>query len=475
MINRLLNKTSIATLLASVSMLATTPALAAEEQATVNYTGRDKVEYDYAYALGVQATVYGWAPVMMDVALELQTSVDAPMDNGQAPVNQIGPITRLWDHRDRSYTTPNNDTLYLQAWADLEEEPLVLFVPEIKDRYWIEQIVDMYTESVVDLGNATVGDQGGYFVLAKRGYEGELPEGVEVHYSNTRYIWLAGRLGVENAQDEEKARELQSQFRLMSLSEYPNGGVQPEPKHATGAPTVQFPQGIAWFERLDKVLSENPLAEDKPVLESFEYIGIGNDGLANLSDVRKHALENAFKDGFAIILDAAMHSDTPVNGWNWEYKAGAYGADYLQRAAINMNSIGLNSPERAMYPKRYVDSEGELLHGENSYTVTFPADMQVNEEIGGFWSVTMYDAQDRFMVENAIDRFKIGSMTEDLVYNKDGSLTITISHQEPTDATERANWLPAPNDSFMLQVRLYEPKESVYTGQFSLPEMYKNN
>ena len=33
------------------------------------YTPREQAEYDYAYALGVQATVYGWAPVMMDVAL----------------------------------------------------------------------------------------------------------------------------------------------------------------------------------------------------------------------------------------------------------------------------------------------------------------------------------------------------------------------------------------------------------------------
>lgn len=70
---------------------------------------RQKAEYDYAYTLGVQAVVYGWAPVMMDVARVLQTSVQAPTNNGQAPLNELGPITRLWDHRDQSYATPNND------------------------------------------------------------------------------------------------------------------------------------------------------------------------------------------------------------------------------------------------------------------------------------------------------------------------------------------------------------------------------
>ena len=470
-------KCAVAVALASVFTLTGCQNSAMTDPApTSAYTDREQIEYKQAYTQGVQATIYGWAPVMMDVALVQQTSVDVPKNNGQAPINELGQITRLWDYRDRSYTTPNNDTLYLQSWADLEDQPQVLYVPEIKNRYWIEQIIDMYTESVIDLSNATVGDEGGYFVLAKRGYEGDLPEGVPVYYSRTRFIWLAGRLGVENAADEDVARELLKDFRLMPLDQYPNGGHQPEPKHADAAPRVEFPSGLAWFKRLDQVLTDNPLAEDEPVTEPFKYIGIGAEGgIDALSDVRKQALEDAFADAMAIIIDAAKYSDTPVNGWNWEYNAGRYGADYLQRAAINMNSIGLNSPERAMYPKRYVDSEGQLLNGENAYSITFPAEMPVNTDVGGFWSVTMYDAQDRFMVKNDINRYKIGSMTEGLMYNDDGTLTIHISHDKPSDATQQANWLPAPDDNFMLQIRLYEPDEVVFSGAYELPEMYKVN
>ena len=129
----------------------------------------------------------------MDVSKELQTSVDAPTDSGQAPINQFGPITRLWDFRDRSYATPNNDTLYLQAWVDVERQPVVLYVPPIKKRFWIEQVLDMYTESVVNLSDATVGSKGGYFVLAKRGWKGEIPKDLPVYYSRTRFIWLGGK------------------------------------------------------------------------------------------------------------------------------------------------------------------------------------------------------------------------------------------------------------------------------------------
>lgn len=469
----LIKKATVTAMIAG-SALTALPTLAAAKTPAPEYTAREQIEYNYAYALGVQATVYGWAPVMMDVALDLQTNVAAPTDNGQAPLNQLGPITRLWDYRDRSYTTPNNDTLYLQMWGDLEEQPIVLTVPEVADnRYWMAQIVDMYTESVVDLSNATVGNDGGDFILAKKGYEGELPEGLPVFYSNTRYIWMAGRLGVKNSEDEVIARELQSQFRLTMLEDYPNTQPQPQPLTAEGAPTVNFPQGLAWFDKLDKVLAENPLASDKELVDSFAFIGINNGGTEGLSDVRKAALNKAFGDGFAIVRDAAMYTGVPVNGWNWEYEAGRYGTDYLLRAAVNMNSIGLNSPERAMYPKRYVDNQGEMLTGEHSYEVTFPADMAINEDLGGFWTVTMYDAEDRFMVENEIDRFKVGSLSEHAIYNEDGSLTVYISSEKPTDEKRLANWLPAPKDGFMLQVRMYEPKPEVYQGDFELPEMYK--
>ena len=147
------------------------PALAqdVDEQAA-----RQKAEYDFAYATALNAAIYGWAPLIMDVSKELQTSVDAPTDSGQAPINQFGPISRLWDYRDRSYATPNNDTLYLQAWVDVEEQPVVIWVPPIENRFWIEQVLDMYTESVVNLSDATVGSKGGYYVLAKRGWEGEI-------------------------------------------------------------------------------------------------------------------------------------------------------------------------------------------------------------------------------------------------------------------------------------------------------------
>lgn len=259
----------------------------------------------------------------------------------------------------------------------------------------------------------------------------------------------------------------------MPLSQYPNGGVQPEPLGANGAPTVSFPSGLEWFARLDDVLDANPLPEDAPMVDQFAFIGVMADGVDvdGLSDIRKAALEAAFADGFGIVSDTAKFTGTPVNGWNWEYDAGRYGNDFLLRSAVNMNSVGLNSPERAMCPKRFVDDQGAQLNGTNAYEITFPAEMPVKEDVGGFWSMTRYDDVDRFMVDNEINRYKIGSTTDGLQRNDDGSLTVYIASEKPDDAKRLANWLPAPKGNFMLQIRLYEPQEAVVTGDFALPQL----
>jgi hypothetical protein len=53
----------------------------------------------------------------------------------------------------------------------------------------------------------------------------------------------------------------------------------------------------------------------------------------------------------------------------------------------------------------------------------------------------------------------------------DGSLTITISQAEPTDAVARANWLPAPEGQFALIMRAYVPTQPVLDGSYKLPNV----
>ena len=57
-----------------------------------------------------------------------------------------------------------------------------------------------------------------------------------------------------------------------------------------------------------------------------------------------------------------------------------------------------------------------------------------------------------FLIWNPIDRYSIGDRTKGLKYNEDGSLDIYIQDNSPGPDKE-SNWLPAPNDRFILSLR----------------------
>jgi hypothetical protein len=53
----------------------------------------------------------------------------------------------------------------------------------------------------------------------------------------------------------------------------------------------------------------------------------------------------------------------------------------------------------------------------------------------------------------------------------DGSLTITMSHEEPAGPVAKANWLPAPEGQFALIIRAYVPTESILDGSYEFPNV----
>ena len=90
---------------------------------------------------------------------------------------------------------------------------------------------------------------------------------------------------------------------------------------------------------------------------------------------------------------------------------------------------------------------------------------------GGFWSLTMYD-KDYFMLANSPNgRTNVGTVSIDaneLKFAGDGTLTITVSSAQPTDAVARTNWLPAPDGHFVLLLRAYVPTQAVVDSSYKL-------
>jgi len=98
----------------------------------------------------------------------------------KAPWNQILNIPRVYTPDDRAVQTPNSDTPYSMVGMDLRPEPIVLTVPTIdKERYFSIQLIDLYTHNFGYIGSRATGDDGGSFLTAGPGWQGEMPPGVK--------------------------------------------------------------------------------------------------------------------------------------------------------------------------------------------------------------------------------------------------------------------------------------------------------
>src|SRR5882672_4259481 len=77
--------------------------------------------------LARRATIYLF-PVYEMYRTRWRATVDEANPQRQK-LNRFHHVPQLADHRARSVTTPNHDTLYSSAWLDLSVEPLFLTVP----------------------------------------------------------------------------------------------------------------------------------------------------------------------------------------------------------------------------------------------------------------------------------------------------------------------------------------------------------
>ena len=69
-------------------------------------------------------------------------------------------------------------------------------------------------------------------------------------------------------------------------------------------------------------------------------------------------------------------------------------------------------------------------------------------------------------LENDFKRYSIGSTTDGLKTDPDGSITILIQNERPKDTS---NWLPASKEPFNLTMRLYGAQTPILNGSYRLP------
>jgi hypothetical protein len=418
----------------------------------------------------MEAYVYAYPLVLMDVARQLQTA--------KAPANTFQHKRALPDTAATDVGNPNPDMLYSQAWLDLAREPIVLSVPETRGRYYVMPLLDAWTNVFQSPGKRTTGTKKGDIAIVGPRWKGELPKDVEEIRSPTEMVWLLGRTQTNGKADYATVAKIQDQFKLTPLSQWHKPGAKPlAPAPARAgtdvktAPVEQVAKMDAqtFFTSFAKLLPGNPPAkEDAPAVENIKKLGIvaGQPfDMSKLDAASAKGVENGAKAAHDAIVAAAKGSTGDLrNGWTIHWDLGRYGTNYGLRAVIASISLGANAPEDAIFMSSPFDAGGRPLNGANKYVLHF--DKGKAPPTDAFWSLALYDDR-QFFVANPIDRHAIGDLDK-LGFNPDGSIDIYIQNASPGKDKE-SNWLPAPKDNFNLILRIYWPKPELLTRAWIPP------
>ena len=440
-----------------------------------------QAEENYAYSVGLQTYIFGRPLAVFERERRLRL-IPAAIERAQkfAPAafaNQIGHMTRLATADDEMPYTPNNDTMYSGALVQLDDEPIILTVPAIHDRYWSVEVADNFTSNLFYVGTRATGGNAGHHAFVGPNWKGTLPKDVIEHRVQSNGLMVGLRIGVlpNDTEDEKKVVDLQKKFALTSLSNWGNPstfGQAAVPKRFLDRPAYISPSGayvkyqgeLGVYETLADLLNEDPLPKEhdgaRELLKRAGIVPGQAFDAGKLSDAARKGLARAAADGESIIEWKKKYRGTPYpTRWN-NLRPGTYGTDYLDRALGAVEGLFVHDREEAVYFSTYEDSQGNLFDGNNKYVLHLNKDEIPTVMPNGFWSITLYRADGRNLQKNPINRFAIGDRTKGIGYNADGSLDIYIQSTPP--AGKESNWLPSPpSGNFRLNYRVYLPSGPV--------------
>lgn len=427
----------------------------------------------YAFSIGLQAYLYGYPLVITEVMR--QEMLMNPADKE----NQFYHFSQLFTPAEKMAVSANVDTLMSTAWVDFSAGPFVLHVPNMRGRYWVIQFNDFYSNSFAYVGQRTTGDAEQKYLLVGPDWEGSAPAGLKVIRCPTIVVFLVGRVFVGGQSDLADAAALQRGMTLTPStqarrSEASTPSVLPAVLRADFVADVPPPEIVAkmdavtYFTIMAKLFRRYPPpSQDKAMVTQFWRIGIdpkrGFDP-AKVGTETLRGLDRASESATPFLSAVGSKIGTTVNGWWTPSNVGEFGTDYVLRAYMDAYFIWPNVAEEALYPMASVDGEARPLNGSHHYILHFGSGE--TPPVRAFWSVTMFNAK-RALVENPIHRYAIGSRTEGLEYNADGSLDLFIQVERPPG--HESNWLPAPAGPFVLTMRLYLPKTALLNGTYKIP------
>jgi hypothetical protein len=332
--------------------------------------------------------------------------------------------------------------------------------------------------------------KGGRFLLLPPGQDANVPGGYFAVPSDTLLVSWVVRGYVKDGKRDAAVQAIKGMriYRLIDHAKPPAMRfVNLSGKRATLLPVGDTLDGLAYFQKLAAFIQREPVREqDKQVLGMLAGLGIARDK-AFAPDARTKAiLEKAAHIGHAMTATLAYASRAPGKekwpGSRWEELLITEHADFVgpdqidldARAALYYQAVGASKRAQlalvgvgSKYAATFKDQKGHWLNGEHAYHLHVPPDPPAKD----FWSVTVYDAGTRSMIDTDQGRAGLGSY-DALETNADGSVELYFGPQPPQSKARQANWVKTkPGAGFFLYFRWYGPLKAYFDGTWRLPDV----
>jgi hypothetical protein len=370
------------------------------------------------------------------------------------------------------WLTGNTESIYSMLVFDLKADgPTVFEVPG----GLMGPVDDANFKFLFDIGPTGMDKgKGGKYLILPPDYEGEIPEGYFVFKSPTYRAFSFVRANAAVIGFGEGAMDyFRKGCKVYPLSTGPREGKY---TNVTGIPiNTLVPEDARAFAWMHTLINYEPAESfGKERLGELASIGIEK-GKAFNPDARMQkifakAAEQAIAMSRVIAFNTRIENAKIYPGLEWEGPFVINNSTFYQNDYINLEartlfhftadgitpSMSMEMPEGlgSRYQTTYKDKDGNFFDGNKTYKLNVPAKVPVKL----FWSVTVYDAFTRCVVQTQQPYPSISSQqATPPIVNTDGSVDIYFSVKQPA-GVEKQNWVEViPNQGFFVYMRYYGP------------------
>jgi hypothetical protein len=255
---------------------------------------------------------------------------------------------------------------------------------------------------------------------------------------------------------------LNTQPRDMRYWELVNDYVQKEPM----ADRDRF--FYAWLKDLgiEKGKPFKPTAEQKEVMLEGLNVGMAMAQATSFNKTREmfptalYGKDSGWEDAMA-----GMNPKIDMDNYSMFNERASYTFEAVTTSAGMVSRV---PGKGSAYLGSYYDADGDALMGGNNYRLHIGP----NPPAANFWSITVYDIENRLIIRNGIERSDRSSRTEGLINNADGSVDLYFGPKAPQG--REVNWIQTnKGQSFFVYLRLYGPEQAYFDQTFPMSKIEK--